>query len=320
MGFVRFLRTILSWLVAIGCVGAAAVALLFVLPDGKSSNPAATFTGRVKATARAIIAPKPQDKGPPFDPGCPAAPPPSTAFDTAAADNAASLNTQPVTAFGRPEAGWAIYAPLAAHEIATGCAPETPGFAAALADWQGAHGVAANGRMDAPTLSTLSTLWLLRRPFVRAMKGGCPASPNEQTLAKAGPTEAFGGKTVLARPAALDAYRRMVAAARAEITAPPPLLTIASAYRGPAEEAARCADGTCGNPAKAHCSAHRTGLAFDLYLDALPGQTTFSTADGDRLRLSQTPAYRWLVRNADRFGFVPYPFEPWHWEWTGEPV
>ena len=31
------------------------------------------------------------------------------------------------------------------------------------------------------------------------------------------------------------------------------------------------------------------------------------------------PAYRWLVANADRFGFVNYPFEPWHWEWTGEP-
>ena len=34
--------------------------------------------------------------------------------------------------------------------------------------------------------------------------------------------------------------------------------------------------------------------------------------------MSRTPAYRWLVANADRFGFVPYPFEPWHWEWTGE--
>ena len=22
---------------------------------------------------------------------------------------------------------------------------------------------------------------------------------------------------------------------------------------------------------------------------------------------------------AAAFGFVPYPFEPWHWEWTGEP-
>ncbi len=34
----------------------------------------------------------------------------------------------------------------------------------------------------------------------------------------------------------------------------------------------------------------------------------------------QTPAYRWLLANARRFGFVNYVFEPWHWEWTGEPI
>jgi LAS superfamily LD-carboxypeptidase LdcB len=34
--------------------------------------------------------------------------------------------------------------------------------------------------------------------------------------------------------------------------------------------------------------------------------------------MSGTPAYRWLVANAGRFGFVNYVFEPWHWEWTGE--
>ena len=31
----------------------------------------------------------------------------------------------------------------------------------------------------------------------------------------------------------------------------------------------------------------------------------------DSLRIS-------LVTRATRFGFVNYPFEPWHWEWTGE--
>jgi LAS superfamily LD-carboxypeptidase LdcB len=29
-------------------------------------------------------------------------------------------------------------------------------------------------------------------------------------------------------------------------------------------------------------------------------------------------AFRWLVANAYRHGFVNYAFEPWHWEWTGE--
>jgi LAS superfamily LD-carboxypeptidase LdcB len=43
-----------------------------------------------------------------------------------------------------------------------------------------------------------------------------------------------------------------------------------------------------------------------------------SSADENRRWQAATPAYRWLVANAARFGFVNYPFEPWHWEWTGE--
>jgi LAS superfamily LD-carboxypeptidase LdcB len=27
-----------------------------------------------------------------------------------------------------------------------------------------------------------------------------------------------------------------------------------------------------------------------------------------------------MIRNAGRFGFINYAYEPWHWEWTGEPV
>ena len=25
----------------------------------------------------------------------------------------------------------------------------------------------------------------------------------------------------------------------------------------------------------------------------------------------------WLVQNADKFGFRPYFYEPWHWEYAG---
>jgi hypothetical protein len=160
----------------------------------------------------------------------------------------------------------------------------------------------------------------LRRPFVLAKKSGCPAAADETTLARAAPAETWGGKALRARPAALEAYRRMVGSARADIGAPPPLLTLASAFRGPMEEAVRCSDGSCGTARKADCSAHRTGLAFDVYLGAAPGRDPFSTADDNRLFQTQTPAYLWLVNNASRFGFVPYPFEPWHWEWTGESV
>jgi LAS superfamily LD-carboxypeptidase LdcB len=25
-----------------------------------------------------------------------------------------------------------------------------------------------------------------------------------------------------------------------------------------------------------------------------------------------------MVTNADKYGFVNYAFEPWHWEWVGD--
>jgi LAS superfamily LD-carboxypeptidase LdcB len=166
----------------------------------------------------------------------------------------------------------------------------------------------------------MATGWLLRRPFIQAMKTGCPPPPPGGNLEPARVDERFAGKAVLARPAALQAYRRMVAQARRQLSLPPQILTIASAFRPPAEEAARCADGGCGTAAKARCSAHRTGLAMDLYLGSEPGREPFSSDQNERAYESATAAYRWMVVHAGDFGFVPYPFEPWHWEWTGESV
>ncbi len=310
MSFLRFVRAVLGMAVVAGCLLLAAVLLWtsftapHPIPTGGARARLTPFVARVQAAAALL------------DPACRAAP----AFGPASEANSANLQALPVSPFGLQEVGWAVYAPLAAHEIDTTCAPQTRGFASALARWQGAHGMASSGTMDTVTLSAMATKWLLERPFVRAMKTGCPASPNEATLVKADATESYGGKAVLARPAALTAYRQMVAAARTETGVRAPVLTIASAYRGPLEEAARCLDGGCGNPARAHCSAHRTGLAFDLYLGGAGPNAAFSTAPQDRLALSRAPAYRWLVLNAARFGFLPYPYEPWHWEWTGAAV
>jgi LAS superfamily LD-carboxypeptidase LdcB len=136
------------------------------------------------------------------------------------------------------------------------------------------------------------------------------------------PEEGYGGKPILIRRGALTAYRRMAAAARAEdprIGRDPADLVIFSGYRSPDADARRCeVEGNCDGVVRARCSAHRTGLALDLYVGAAPGYGPDSSADPNRLYLSRTPAYRWLVANAGRFGFVNYPFEPWHWEWTGE--
>lgn len=242
----------------------------------------------------------------------------------AAAANAASLPTLAFAPFGRPEAGWAIYEPLAAKEIGSTCPADSPTFAAALAAWQRAHRLPGSGVMDAATFAAMRGAWQARRPFVAASRLVCPAPPPIASLARATPAESYGAKVILLRPRALSAWRAMVAAARAAsppIAADRRLLTIFSAFRDPAYDAARCAaEGNCQGIVRAACSAHRTGLAMDLYLGAAPGFGPDSSADPNRLFIARSGAYRWLVLNAARFGFVNYPFEPWHWEWTGQPV
>ena len=284
----------------------------------------------VAATAPIVkpapVIPAPAPARPPdlaASPAKPAPCAPAPAFTAAAAMNAASLTGAAWSVFGRPETGWEIYAPLVAHEIGAACGPDQPGFAAALADWQGRNGRPATGIMDPDTLKALDILWLRRRPFVAASAhGACPPPPPAAALASATPAEGYLTKSIQLRAGALEAYRRMAAAARAELpsmAADKRLLTIFSGYRDPADDAARCAkDGNCGTIAKANCSAHRTGLAMDLFLGAPPGFPPESSADANRLYQSRSEVYRWLVANAARFGFMPYPFEPWHWEWTGE--
>jgi hypothetical protein len=174
--------------------------------------------------------------------------------------------------------------------------------------------------MTAETLKAMDVIWLRRRPFVLATRhGGCPPPPPDALLSVASQQEGYLGKTVRLHVQALAAYRRLVAAARAELpeaAADPRLFTLVSGYRGPEEEAARCAKGGCGSPSMARCSAHRTGMAMDLFLVSAPGYAPTSSDDINRAAQSQSSPYLWLVANAGRFGFAPYPFEPWHWEYV----
>ncbi len=241
----------------------------------------------------------------------------------AAAANAASLSILSWAPYRRDEIGWETYVPLIAHELRTACPPQSPGFAAALERWEQAQRVPVDGVFSEDDFQRLRGVIELRRPFVQiSAKRICPTAPAPETLEAGRPGEGYSGKPVLLRPAAFAAWRNMVAAARAadpRIGADSRNLTIFSGFRSPEADDARClADGNCDGVVRATCSPHRTGLAMDIYVGQAPGYGPDSSADANRLFMSRTPTYRWLAANADRFGFLPYPFEPWHWEWTGE--
>ncbi len=240
--------------------------------------------------------------------------------------NAISIYSLEWAPFGGPEWGWGTYLPLIQQEIGSDCAPGTSDFAAALAAFQARYGRPATGVFDPPTFEVLRGVLQERRPFVMArLRNECPDPPPIRELGYLeAPEEHADRLTRLLRRDTLDAYRRMVAAARAEvpeINADPELLQIFSGFRDPEADAARCASqGNCDGLRRAVCSPHRTGSAVDLYVGALAGMGVDSTNPASRQYMAHGPTYRWLVRNAGRFGFVPYVYEPWHWEWVGPPA
>ena len=228
--------------------------------------------------------------------------------------------------FGTTELGWVTYLPLLQKELGTDCDADTPAFAAALAGFQTRYALTATGVFDQPTFQALKGVLQERRPFVMArVRDECPEPPPIRDLGYLVESEEHADRlTRLLRRDVLDAYRRMVAAARAEVPEvrnDPELLQIFSGFRDPEADAARCAaERNCDGLRRAVCSPHRTGTAVDLYVGELLGMGVDSTRPASRLHMSRQPTYRWLVRNAGRFGFVPYVFEPWHWEWVGSPT
>lgn len=246
-------------------------------------------------------------------------------FREAARRNAASIRSLRWAPFGVDEVGWRVYAPRVAVEIGTDCDPHTSGFAEALARWQQGMGLKSDGVFTPETFAVFKGVWQERRPFVMATKAQgaeCPTPPAWYLLAALPKEiETFEREDRQTRPEVLAAWRELLEAARAEVPAvrrDPKALTIFSGYRDPIRDFDRCnIDGNCDGARRARCSAHRTGAAVDLNVGWKRGFTADSTATPNRLHQVRTPAYRWMIRNAGRFGFVNYAFEPWHWEYVG---
>ena len=192
-----------------------------------------------------------------------------------AGSNAVSLHTLEWTPFDRPEWGWETYLPLVQRELETVCGAGTSFFAERLAAFQNARGLPGTGVFDQATFQVLRGLWQERRPFVMARVGGaCPEPPPIADLAYLVEAEEHADRlTRLLRRDVLEAYRRMAAAARAEVKViadDPELLQIFSGFRDPEADAARCAQqGNCDGLRRAVCSPHRTGTCL-LYTSPSP--------------------------------------------------
>ena len=124
---------------------------------------------------------------------------------------------------------------------------------------------------------------------------------------------------------AYDAYRRMLAAADADlhlsegpggdVAGSDQYMRIISAFRSREyQDQLRRQSPKSGRAGLAVNSPHFSGRALDLYVGGDP----VNTRDDNRLLQTGTPVYRWLVKNAGKFGFKPYFYEPWHWEYCPE--
>ena len=245
----------------------------------------------------------------------------TSAFSKAATQNA-TLRNSLSWAFGKTQTGWNIYVPLIAHTIGTEAGPDSPEFALALSEWQGDAGMMPTGVLDESTMQSFRKFWQSRRLGRSGL-----LSPDVLLSA---PIAEFYDSTRSPDLLQLEretyaAYKKMIAAAakdlKSELKLTPDgelapeekFLRIVSAYRSPEYQAAlRRQEPNAGRAALAMHSPHSTGHALDIYVGGEP----VKTLDSNRLIQVQTPAYKWLVKNAHRFGFYPYFYEPWHWEYV----
>jgi hypothetical protein len=242
--------------------------------------------------------------------------------EEAARKNAQLLRDLNWTFGSKPQHGWYIHVPLIKKLIKTKDDASTPKFASAVARWQEKSGRSASGVLDDQTLYAMIGAWQAARLKVRSV-----AQPDQLLTAPIAdfydPSRAEDLRQV--ERSTYAAYKRLVAAAVAdrslglahtkhgELEANEKFLKIISAFRSPAyQEKLRRESPNSGTAGLAVNSPHFTGRALDLYVGGDP----VDTQDSNRKLQVETRVYQWLVQNAERFGFRPYCYEPWHWEYV----
>jgi hypothetical protein len=235
-------------------------------------------------------------------------------FAAAAEQNARIKSDLTWTFCARRQRGWSLYTPLIQRLLNTVAAPETNAFAQALADWQSSAGLTSTGVLDQQTWMKMVAVFQSRRIKDRS-------TPPSGALTRVSASEFFDPE----RPEdlryverqAYAAYERLVAAVTSDLSLDSNgnWLKIISAFRSPAYQAQlRKQSPRSGRASLAVYSPHFTGRALDIYVGGEP----VSTDDRNRAIQVNTKVYQWLVKNAERYGFYPYFYEPWHWEYCAQ--
>ena len=236
----------------------------------------------------------------------------ASAFTAAASQNAVVRNELNWAFGGKPQRGWYLYDLLIGKTLGTNDDPVTADFAEEVAAWQKKRGLRADGVLDEDALMALVSQWQGARLKIRT-----PAEPGQ--LVTAPPSDFYDpGRAAELRQverSSYEAYKEMIAAAAADLKLAPTskYLKIVSSYRSREyQDQLRKNSPNAGRAGLAVNSPHFTGRALDIYVGGEP----VDTKDSNRAIQVNTPAYKWLVRNAERFGFRPYFYEPWHWEYV----
>jgi hypothetical protein len=243
-------------------------------------------------------------------------------FAEAAAQNA-SLHTDLIWTFGKKEQhGWYLYDLLIGRTLNLKPDASANDFANAIAAWQKQKGVTPNGVLDENALMTFVSEWQNNR-----LKDKTPATPDQLLMAP--PSDFYDPERLpelrQVEKSTYAAYKALVAAAiadpklklghtsKTELAPTERFFKIISSFRSREyQEELRRKAPSAGSAGLAVNSPHFTGRALDLYVGGEP----VDTKDANRAIQVNTPAYKWLVRNAERFGFRPYFYEPWHWEYV----
>ena len=238
----------------------------------------------------------------------------SAAFTAAATQNVLLRNELNWNFGGKQQRGWYLYDLLIGKTLDTPDDATTSDFAAAVASWQKRAKLRADGVLDQDAFMRMVSQWQSNR-----MKNRGIADPSQ--LETGSPSDFYDpGRAAEMRQVERNtyaAYQEMIAAAHADpslkLGPKDRYLKIISSFRSREyQDQLRRKSPNSGTAGLAVNSPHFTGRALDLYVGGSP----VDTQDANRAIQVNTPAYRWLVRNAERFGFRPYFYEPWHWEYV----